>query len=59
VTPESGVIATDAASLAKGLVHIAANIERFQAGARREQQSARSKYDPVRLYSQLIGLETK
>jgi glycosyltransferase involved in cell wall biosynthesis len=59
VTPESGVIATDAASLAKGLVHIAANIGRFQAGARREQQSARSKYDPVRLYSQLIGLETK
>jgi glycosyltransferase involved in cell wall biosynthesis len=58
VTPESGVVGTDAASLADGLVQIAANIERFRAGAHKEQQSARSKYDPVRLYSQLIGLET-
>jgi glycosyltransferase involved in cell wall biosynthesis len=59
VTPENGVVATDAASLAAGLVDIAANIERFRTGARKVQQSARSKYDPVRLYSQLIGLETK
>lgn len=58
VTPESGVVATDAASLADGLLHIAANIDRFRAGAQREQQSARSKYDPVRLYNQLIGLDT-
>ena len=38
VTPESGVVATDAASLAEGLVHIAANIERFR--SRRAERAA-------------------
>jgi glycosyltransferase involved in cell wall biosynthesis len=59
IQPDSGVTATDASSLAEGLLRIAADYDYYFRGAMRARDRAQTMYDRVATYCRLIGHASK
>jgi glycosyltransferase involved in cell wall biosynthesis len=56
VTPDSGIVGADPVSLSDGLIRVANDLRRFQAGAAGERERGAIAWSPARLYRKLIGL---